>query len=236
MNRTSLNFFIFFFALSIAPFFLFGQQSEKFLLTTRLIPEKTEYLNHYSSSKESETKSTINLGLQALLQYNLNSVIFVQGGLGYIPRKLNTRVAFDQSAIPPPRQSLTKEYVQTKHVTYRILQMPLMLGINLASAENGRFFVEAGIIGNFLMNAHYETAKRYTGTYDKSVWLGHTFQIGGGFDLPISKSLWLTFGLDFTIENTVKEDPYLYGSQHSDVALTHTYTNGFAGIKIPLKK
>ncbi len=221
----------------LTPALLPGQATDKFLFSVRLTPEKTDYFNQYSSrSQPKETKSTFNLGVQGLLQYNLNSVIFLQGGLGYIPRTMKAKASFDHSAIPPPRQSFTEEYTWTREVSYRILQMPLMLGINVASAENGRFFVEAGIIGNYLMNAYYETSKRYTGTYDKNEWLGHAFQIGGGFDLPLSKSLWLTFGIDFTLDNTVKNDPYLYGSQYSEVALTHTWTNGFAGIKIPLGK
>jgi hypothetical protein len=220
-----------------SPLLVYGQQQEKFLFNVRLTPEKTDHLNqYYGRSEDQVSKSTFNLGLQAMLQYNVNKVVFLEGGLGYVPRTLDTKVIFNQAAIPPPRQSFTEELVTAHQVSYRILQLPLMIGFNLASAEDGRLFVEAGVIGNLLMNARYDThAKKYEGTYEKGVWLGHTLQIGGGFDLPISKAVWLTFGIDFTLENTVKKDPYL-NSHGGAVALTHTYNNGFIGIKIPLRK
>jgi len=202
-----------------------------------LTPERTEYLNQYSYRWQEKYKQySTNLGLQSMLQYNLNSIVFVQGGLGYIPRTVETKVFFNQYAIPAPRRSGTQELVHARKITYNILQMPIMIGLNFGS-EDGRLFLETGIVGNFLMTACYETTfEQYEGSYDKNSWLGHSVQVGCGFDLPISKKVLLTFGIDFTLENKVKTDPYLGSQDENEIPLSHDYNNGFVGIKLPLGK
>jgi hypothetical protein len=93
-----------------------------------------------------------------LLQYEATKKIFIQGGVGYIPRKINASVIFDQSAIPPPRQSFTEELVHASQVTYRTIQFPVLLGYNLATTAKCKWYINAGVIGNFVTEAHYVTS------------------------------------------------------------------------------
>lgn len=214
--------------------FSFGQSNDRFFLIMQLTPEITNHLNAYHG-KDNYTTTTFNCGTQMLLQYALNKRTFIQGGVGYIPRKINTSVIFDQSAIPPPRQSLTEELVHASQVTYRTVQFPLLIGYTLSDTSKCKWYIDVGVIGNYATEAHYVTSfKKYAGTYDKNYWQGYTLQVGTGIDFKISNSIFTTISAAVSLVNTVKEDPFLYGQGNNGVVLTHTYQNLSIGVKIPL--
>ena len=222
----------------LLPYLAIAQNESRFSIVFQATPEMTFHLNNYAYRwQDTYTVSTLNCGFQTLLQYDFTKKLFVESGLGYIPRTIKSTVFFNQAAIPPPRQSFTEELVHATQVSYRILQLPLTLGINLVTTPKIRFYINGGITGNFLLDAHYDTAKKYEGTYEKKVWQGHSILLGTGIDFLVFKTLWMTTGVSYSVVNTVKKDPYLDGQDtYSGLALTHSYLNLLVGVKIPLKK
>ncbi len=210
-------------------------QSHKWQLSFHLQPEMTFNKDSYLPNADSSIKTTFNIGVGSLVQYNINNGFFINGGVGFISRTLQTAAILNQAALPPPNQSITQELVTTKSVSYRVLSVPVNLGYYFVREDNFKSFVTAGISGNYLLNAHYTNAAftKYDGTYKKNRWQGHSVNVGLGADFKLSRSIDATSSISYSIVNKVKEDEYLRG-QNGNVTLTHNFLTLNVGIKIPL--
>lgn len=135
----------------------YGQKSNKWQLSFQLQPELTFHKNDYAFRwKEKYTKATFNLGLSSSLHYNLTGRLFVEGGLGFISRKLKTTVFVDQFLLPPPYYDTVLILYVPKSTSFRTLQIPLSIGVNFLQKKNIDLFVKGSYIYNFLFNTKYE--------------------------------------------------------------------------------
>ncbi len=131
----------------------YGQKNNKWQLSFQLQPELTFHKNDYAFRwKEKYTKSTFNLGLSSSLHYNLTNKLFVEGGLGFISRKLKTKVFVDQFLLPPPYYDSVGVAYITKSVSFRTLQIPLSIGVDFFRKKNVHLFAKGTYIYNFLFN------------------------------------------------------------------------------------
>ena len=210
-------------------------QSQKWQLSFQLQPEMTFHKASYVPNADSAIKSTFNIGAGTLVQYNINNGFFINGGIGFISRTLQTAAVLDQAALPPPNQSITLELVTTKSVSYRVLSVPVNLGYYFVREDNFKSFVTTGISGNYLLNAQYTNATfpKYDGTYKKNHWQGHSVNVGLGAEFKISRSIDATSSISYSIVNKVNEDEYLRG-KNGNATLTHNFLTLNVGIKIPL--
>jgi hypothetical protein len=214
----------------------FGQKDEKFSLSFQLQPELTYHKNNYAFRwKDTYTKSTFNIGIEATIQYYLTNKLFIETGIGYISRKLNTTVFLNQGAIPPPRQSGTSELVIINLVSFRTLQLPLNLGYNIISRQKMNLFLSAGITGNYLLSTYYGGGrKRYEGSYNKNHWQGYSVNLGFGTDYKISKKIKATSRITYSVINTMKDDEYLFSQDQYVIPLPHKYLRLSVGLRIAL--
>ncbi|MES2005820.1 MAG: outer membrane beta-barrel protein [Bacteroidota bacterium] len=216
---------------------LSAQTKNNLFFAIQLQPELTYYKNNYAYRwRETYTKSTYNIGIEATLQYRLTKRLFAETGLGYISRKLNTVVFLNQGALPPPRQSFTLELVNTKSVSVRTLQVPLNLGYDVIALKRIQLNLVTGITGNYLLNAYYGLGglKQYEGTYKKNYWQGYAVNLGLGMNYTINKTVSLTNRITYSVYNTVKEDAYLFSQDQYGIALTHEYLRLSVGLRMRL--
>ena len=68
--------------------------------------------------------------------------------------------------------------------------------------------------------------------FKKNYWQGHSINAGIGLDYLLNKKIILTNTLSYSITNTVRKDDYLYSQDEKKIALTHTFLQLSAGIKI----
>lgn len=215
----------------------FGQKNDKFSFAFQLQPELTYHKNNYAYRwKDTYTKSTFNIGIEATLQYYLTKRLFAETGLGYISRKLNTTVFLNQNVLPPPRQSGTQELVNTKSVSFRTLQLPLNFGYNFIQRPKINLFLNAGLTGNFLMNTYYGLGgfKQYEGSYKKNYWQGYSVKLGIGTDYKISKKIGTTSRISYSLINTMKDDKYLFSQDEYVIPLPHKYLRLSVGLRMAL--
>lgn len=211
--------------------FVSGQKSEKWQLSFQLQPELTFHKNDYAFRwTEKFTKATFNHGISSSLYYNLTDKLFVEGGLGFISRRLKTKVFIAQSLLPPPYYDSVLILYKIKSVSFRTLQIPLSIGVNLARKKNVDVFVKGTYIYNFLFNTKYE-ANNYP-AFRKEYWQGYSINVGLGTDYQLNKKVTLTNSISYSLVNTVKRDFYLYSQDERFIALTHTFLQLSAGIKI----
>lgn len=209
----------------------FGQKSEKWQFSFQLQPELTFHKNQYSFRwKERFTKQTFNVGLAALIQYNLTDRIFIEGGLAFISRKLTTNAFIDQSLLPPPYLDSTKILYIIKSIGLRTLQFPLGAGVTILRTAKAKIFVKGTYIANFLLSAKYKV-NNYPG-FRKNYWQGHSLNAGIGTDYQLNNKMALTGSLAYSLINTVAKDPYLFSQDERPIALPHTYLQLSTGIKI----
>lgn len=219
--------------LLIFSIFAFGQKNDRFSLVLQLQPELTFYKNDYAFRwKEKKNLSTFNIGLNASLQYELTQRLSADFGLGFIARKLNTKVFVDQSLLPPPYYDSTKILYTTKSVSFRTLQFPLGLTYSFVKTNTANIFIRGAYIPDFLLNTKYEV-NNYPG-FKKNVWQGHSLNLGLGFDYSINEKIKVTNCLSYTFVNTVAKDDYTFSQDEKKIALTHTYLQLSAGVKIKL--
>ena len=84
----------------------FGQEKSRFELGLQLQPELTIHQNQYSYRwRDKNTKVTPNIGIASELQYNMTNSLFLNVGLGYISRRLNTTAFLNQGKLLPPHYS-----------------------------------------------------------------------------------------------------------------------------------
>jgi hypothetical protein len=213
--------------------FAFGQKNDRFSLVLQLQPELTFHKNDYAFRwKEKKTLSTFNIGLNASLQYKLTQRLSVDFGLGFISRKLNTKVFVDQSLLPPPYYDSTKILYTTKSVSFRTLQIPLGLTYSFIKTKNSNIFIRGAYIPNFLLNTKYEV-NNYPG-FKKNIWQGHSLNLGLGFDYSINDKIKLTNCFSYSFANTVAKDDYTFSQDERRIALTHTFLQLSTGVKIKL--
>jgi len=212
----------------------YGQKS-KWLLSFQVQPETTFHQDSYPWWKEGNNKTTFNVGVVSAIQYNINGRFFVNGGVGYISRSLETANFLNQAALPPPRQSFTQELVTTHLVSYRVLSFPVNIGYHFLKREKFNCFVTTGLAPNYLLNTEYKSNfSRYDGTYKKNYWQGYSINIGMGTDYKLGKKLSATAALSYAIVNQVKEDEYLLNRNGSGLTLGHKFLSLNLGVKIAL--
>ncbi len=212
-----------------------GQSKGKFSLILYSQPELTFHKNDYAFRwSEKHNKVTINAGFTGTVQYSPAKRFFIETGIGYISRKLNTRVFLNQTALPPPRQSFTQELVTTRSVSFRTIHLPFIAGYRCMLRDKTSLSLNAGFAGNYLLNTYYEVdAKKYQGRYRKNYWQGYSLSVGAGADHAISKKFILAGRLAYTAVNTMKADDYLFSQDEYRIALPHKYLNLSIGIKLP---
>jgi len=216
---------------------LFGQKKDKFSFAFQAQPELTYHKNNYAYRwKDTYTKSTFNIGIEATVQYYLTKCLFAETGLGYISRKLNTTVFLNQNVLPPPRQSGTQELVNTKSVSFRTLQFPLNFGYNVIAKKRLNLFLNAGWTGNFLLNTYYGLGgfKKYEGSYKKNYWQGYSVNLGLGNDYKISKKIKATSRISYSVINTMKDDKYLFSQDQYVIPLPHKFLRLSFGLRMGL--
>lgn len=211
----------------------FGQKKDRFSLLLQVQPELTFHKNDYAFRwKEKKTLATFNIGLNASLQYKLTQRLSVDFGFGFISRKLNTKVFIDQSLLPPPYYDSTEPLYTTKSVSFRTLQIPLGLNYCFIKTKTANIFIRGAYIPNFLLNTKYEV-NNYPG-FKKNIWQGHSLNLGLGFDYSINEKIKLSNCLSYSVSNTVERDDYTFSQDERRIALTHTYLQLSAGVKIKL--
>ena len=211
----------------------FGQKKENFSLMLQIQPELTLHKNDYAFRwSEKKNVSTFNIGLNASLQYKLTERLFIDFGLGYISRKLKTKVFIDQSLLPPPYYDSTKPLYITKSVAFRTLQIPFGIGYNFIKTQKTNLFIKGIYVPNFILTTKYEV-NNYP-AFKKNTWQGYSINLGLGFDYTLSKNIQLTNSLTYSIANTVAKDVYTFSQDEREIALNHKYLQLSAGVKIKL--
>ena len=195
----------------------FGQRNDRFSLVLQVQPELTFHKNDYAFRRtEKKNLSTFNIGLNASLQYKLTPRLFADFGLGFISRKLNTKVFVDQSLLPPPYYDSTKPLYTTKSVSFRTLQIPLGLNYYFLKTKTANVFLRGAYIPNFLLNTKYEV-NNYP-SFKKNIWQGHSLNLGLGFDYSLNEKIILTSCLTYSVSNTVSRDEYTFSQDEKRIA------------------
>lgn len=216
------------------PVIIYGQKN-KLQFSFQIQPEMTFHKASYAWWKENSSKITTNLGIVTAVQYNSNQKFFVNVGLGFISRKLQTANILNQAALPPPKQSFTLELVTTKSVSYRTLLLPVSFGYNFIRQNKINTFVTVGFTGNYLLNTYYNSNhSKYDGAYKKNYWQGISLNLGVGIDYKIANKIFATTSFSYAPINTVRRDDYIQNHNGNGLALTHNYLNLNMGLKIPM--
>ena len=217
----------------LLSFLSFGQKKNKFALLLHVQPEVTFHKNDYAFRwTEKKTVTTFNVGLNSSLQYKLTQRFFSDFGLGYISRKLNTKVFLDQSLLPPPYYDSTLILYVTKSVAFRTLQFPVGIGYNLVKTNKTSLFAKGIYVPNFILNTKYKT-NNYP-AFKKDIWQGYSINLGAGLDYVLRKGMAFTSLLTYSVKNTVARDNYTFSQDERRIALTHDYLQLSIGAKINL--
>jgi Outer membrane protein beta-barrel domain len=211
-----------------------GQKQSKWQISVQLQPELTVHQNQYwSIVYEKHRITTFNMGIASALQYNLTNRLFVDIGLGYITRKLNTSAILLQSTLPEPHFSATKELNVTRFLSYNTIQIPVNIGYKFIDNKNFCSFIVTGMSFNYLLSAKYKVGNpQYDATYAKGYWQGLSLNAGIGTDIRLSKKISLSNSFTWSFIHSVRKDHFL---KHSAVeggkGLPHDYLRWSVGIK-----
>jgi Outer membrane protein beta-barrel domain len=211
-----------------------GQKQSKWQISVQLQPELTVHQNQYwSIVYEKHRITTFNMGIASALQYNLTNRLFVDIGLGYIARKLNTSAILLQSTLPEPHFSATKELNVTRFLSYNTIQIPVNIGYKFIDNKNFCSFIVTGMSFNYLLSAKYKVGNpQYDATYAKRYWQGLSLNAGIGTDIRLSKKISLSNSFTWSFIHSVRKDHFL---KHSAVeggkGLPHDYLRWSVGIK-----
>ena len=209
-----------------------AQKIEKWQISFQVQPELTFHKNQYSFRwRNTYTKNTFNIGLSSSLQYNLSNIIFVEGGVGYISRKINATVFVHHDLYPPPYTAYNRFLYTTNKISQRIIQLPIGIGAYFLRLKKINTFVKGNIISNFLLNVKYE----HPPGFKKNYWLGYSINPALGIEYEISKKIILSASIAYSVINTVTEDPYLFSQDEDPISVPHSYLQLSAGIKMNLK-
>jgi opacity protein-like surface antigen len=229
-------------AFSLFPVFASAQKKDKLYIGFQVQPELTFYKSQYPFvSPTTYAKSSFNIGFNLYGQYQLTDRLYTTLGVGFISRKLNTRVGIDESTLPAPYTDSfgTGWYQITKVISYRLLQIPIGFGYNFLKTKKTNVFASIAFIPNFLYNTKYGGSIQYPSpgagdpypAFRKNYWQGFSLNPGLGLDYALSGKIKLTGALAYSIVNTVKEEEY--GSKQPK--LKHTYLQLSLGAKYKLK-
>lgn len=219
--------------LLITSLVTFGQKKEKLSLVLQVQPELTFYKNDYAFRwSDKYVKRTGNIGFSGTVRYNITERLFADGGIGFVTRKLNTKVFVDQSKLPPPYYDSTKILYTARSVSFRMLQFPVGIGYNFIKKERKNFYARMVFVPNFILNTKY-VVNHYP-AFKKNQWQGYSLNFGLGFDYRLNKKLQLTNSLVYSAINTVARDNYTFSQDETRIALTHTYLQLSTGIKLNL--
>lgn len=223
------------FMLSLLPEFILGQNVNKLYILAHIKPELTIHLNNYTIDRsEANYDITFNFGAVGSIQKELTDKLFIEGGLGYINRKLETKVFLSQSSLPPPKQSFTLELVTTYSISFRTITFPLLIGYRFTNNDKVNFFISTGITGNYLLSTYYEVnVPKYEGAYDKNCLQGFGIILGSGIDFKIFRETSATARVSYSVINTIKKDPYLMSNGENNISIPYKVLDITLGIKIP---
>jgi hypothetical protein len=213
---------------------VWGQETKNWQISLQLQPELTIHKNDYSGFYgKTYMKTSFNGGVAALVQKNFTENIFIEGGGGFISRRINAGVFIDQARMfPSPSGLFTDDLIMPQRVSYRIFQLPLGLGVNLLKTERTVFFAKGTIIPQFLLNTKYGSGDKYV--FDNNYWQGLAMNAGLGFDYKLSDKYCFTNAVSYSVKNTVKKDYYTFSQNADEIAITHTFLQLSTGIKINL--
>jgi Outer membrane protein beta-barrel domain len=211
-----------------------AQKQSQWQLSVQLQPELTVHQNQYwSIVYEKQRITTFNMGIASALQYNLTNRLFVDIGLGYISRKLNTSVILVQSTLPEPHFSATKELNITRFLSYNTIQIPVNIGYKIINNNNFSSSIMAGMSANYLLSAKYKVGNpQYDATYAKGYWQGLSVNAGIGTDIRLSKKISLTNSFTWSFIYAVRKDHFLkHTAVEGGKGLPHDYLKWSVGIK-----
>jgi len=205
-------------------------QKNKLSIVAQLQPELTFVETGFGTSipPKSGNFITPNLGINASIQYKVNSRLFIDGGLGFISRRMNIVVVMAQQKMPPPYFDTNALAHVTRYVAYRTFEIPVGIGYNFFRTKKIDAFAKLGLTANFLLNTKYK--HRDWPAFKKNYWQGCSITVGGGFDYRLNKKLKLTNSLVYSIVNTVKPDAYI----DYEPKLNHKFLQLSTGIKMNL--
>ncbi|MCX6317330.1 MAG: hypothetical protein NTW29_08565 [Bacteroidetes bacterium] len=217
---------------------LLSAQKNKFSLYLMTTPELTFHKSDYTENRlrTSRKTATFNGSIEAGVAVDASKRVFLQVGLGYIPRKLNAVAYLDQQKLPPPQQSASAELVATAAVIQRTVLIPLAIGYRFLQKEKLALSVHAGLTGNYLLNTYYKlnAFQRYQGAYKKGYWQGLSCTVGLETEQRISAKLTVTGKMAYAIVNTVQKDEYLFSQTEDAIELPHRFLQLGAGVKFRL--
>ncbi len=219
------------FALSAFPVLANAQKKDKLYIGFQVQPELTFYKSSYIAVyPPAYSKSSFNIGFNLYGQYQLTDRLFTTLGLGFISRKLNTQIDFNQSLLPKPYyDSVAGPAYYTKTLSYRLLQIPLGFGYKFFEIKKTNVFASLIFIPNFLLNAKYNIPNYPT--FKKNYWQGFSLNPTIGIDYALSPKIKLTGAIAYSLVNTVREEEY--SNRHP--ALKHQYLQLGLGLKLKLK-
>jgi hypothetical protein len=212
-----------------------GQSIRRWQYVISMNPEVTFYNSRYTYSIDNHATTDRNIGLSGGLEYGLNKKIYLNTGVGFIMRRLHTRLYLDQSALPPPHQSLTRELVTTKSVTYRTLSLPLHVGYKFLEAGRFASALETGITANYLLSGYYQVnSDKYQGRYKKHKWQGYSVDVGLSNDYRLCEKIKLNTAVLYTITNTVDTDEFISARDQRGYSIGYLALALRVGIKAAL--
>lgn len=160
--------------------------------------------------------------------------------MGFISRKLNTKVGIDGYRLPAPYTNTygVGWYVTAKTVSYRLLQIPVGFGYDFLKIKKVNVFASLAFIPNFLLNTKYSTNMSYPisasdsyPAFKKNHWQGFSLNPAIGLDYALSKKIKLSGAIAYSLINTVREDEY----SSWQPKLKYTYLQLGLGAKFKLK-
>jgi Outer membrane protein beta-barrel domain len=215
-----------------------AQLNAKISLGIQLQPEITFHKNQLTfEDKGTYLKATYNTGIATSLQYKVSKNIFVDFGVSFISRNFKANLVFDQSKLPAPYTSLSKELNYTKMYAYNLFQFPINIGYSFVNKKALKVAALVGISPNFLHSAAYKAGGgQYDRTYKKGYWQGVSYNIGVAADIPLTKKIIFTNAIQYSFKNTLRKDEFLGGFGDESYVLPYNYLRYNVGVKIPLKK
>lgn len=217
-------------SLSLLPFLTSAQKEDKLYIGLQLQPELTFYKSQYPFvSPTTHAKSSFNIGFNINGQYQITGRLFASLGLGFISRKLNTRINVDQTRLPVPYYDSAGPAYFTKTLSFRLLQMPLGFGYNFYKTKKINLFASLVFVPNFLLNEKYNT-NNYP-VFKKNYWQGFSLNPALGLDYALSQKIKLTGAIAYSLVNTVRKEEY----SNRTPQINHQFLQLGLGVKIKLK-
>src|SRR5687768_5584865 len=125
-----------------------AQEIKNWQVSLQLQPELTIHKHDYASMyREGYMKTTFNAGVASLVQRNFGKKVFAEAGVGFVARRINASVFLNKARMfPSPSGFYTEELIMPQRVSYRILQFPIGLGLNILNTESSTLFIKGTYI------------------------------------------------------------------------------------------